>query len=266
MELLGVHREEGLPCYFTEGEFFRIQKSHLLDLIQPMIAPLKEGELFLEKSGQHARCIPDIVSMLPEARFIHILRDPRDVVASLLAANRSWGAWWAPGHAKAAAQIWVRHVRPAREAGRSLPSWQMLEIKYEDLLTDTEAQLKSCADFLGRSWSPDSLSEAIRENAPSAALRKGGGSPIPLRGEAAKFLESRVTEPEGFVRKARVGSWRTDLTLKEKLKTWIIVKDLMAEVGYEWPDFAPLEAVINKMPKRFASKFLPVAQTPNSRA
>lgn len=53
-------------------------------------------EYFIEKTPNHCQFIPEIVQMLPNCRIIHIIRDPRDVVSSMLAASKtSIGADWA---------------------------------------------------------------------------------------------------------------------------------------------------------------------------
>ena len=75
----------------------------------------------MEKTPSHALCISEIKRLLPQSRIIHILRDPRDVVTSLLAVSRSWGAAWAPKRATAAAALWADHVT-ARQKRRSGPS------------------------------------------------------------------------------------------------------------------------------------------------
>ena len=108
----------GLSCYFSEDEFFAQLRQYLFSLLQPMIGTLQDGELFIEKTPSHALCIPEIKRLLPDSRIIHILRDPRDVVASLLAVSRSWGAAWAPHHAAEAAILWADHVRSVRSAAR----------------------------------------------------------------------------------------------------------------------------------------------------
>ncbi len=110
----------GLSCYFREEEFISVLKRYLWLLMQPMIGSLRSDELFVEKTPSHAFCIGEIKRLLPQSRIIHILRDPRDVVASLLAVSRSWGAAWAPKRATAAARSFrSRNCRQKRRSGPS---------------------------------------------------------------------------------------------------------------------------------------------------
>ncbi|MBV9581894.1 MAG: sulfotransferase, partial [Chloroflexi bacterium] len=97
----------GLGCYFTDAEFQRTLKAFLVQLLEPMVGPLQPGQLFLEKTPSHVLFIPEIHALLPHARFIHVLRDARDTVASLLSASRTWGRSWAPRRAANAARTWV---------------------------------------------------------------------------------------------------------------------------------------------------------------
>jgi hypothetical protein len=170
---------------------------------------------------------------LPEARFVHVLRDARDTVASLLGASRSWGRGWAPRQARQAASTWVSHVQAARQAQAVLPAQQFFEVRYEALHTDGPRVLRSLVDWLGVAWSDDEISAALQRNNPSAA-RSGRGTPIPLGGEFANSVGSVVKEPEGFVRQARAGAWRTDLTMLDKLGVWRVARATMTEVGYPW--------------------------------
>src|SRR5215831_21247568 len=63
----------GLSCYFTDAEFVRTLKTYLLQLLAPMVGQLEPGELFLEKTPIHVLFVPEIHTLLPRARFIHVL-------------------------------------------------------------------------------------------------------------------------------------------------------------------------------------------------
>jgi hypothetical protein len=208
-------------------------KGYLLQLLEPMVGHLQPGELFLEKTPGHVLFVPEIRALLPGARFVHVLRDARDTVASLLGASRGWGRAWAPRQANQAAGVWVSHVQAARQAQRALPAQQFFEIRYEALHTAGPAMLRSLVDWLGVPWTDAEISATFERNNPSAA-RAGQGTPIPLGGEFAKTLGWVVKEPQGFVRRARAGTWRTDLTLLDKVNVWRIAHATMAEVGYPW--------------------------------
>ena len=223
----------GLGCYFEEAEFVRLLRSYMLQLLEPLVGGLQPGQLFVEKTPSHVLFVPEIVALLPEARFIHVLRDARDTVSSLLGASRGWGRAWAPKKAGGAASTWVIHVQAAQVAQRQLPSSQYFELRYETLHTEGAALLKRLADWLCLTWSDSDIAAALAENAPDRA-RAGKGTPIPLGGQFATSGQSTVKEPEGFIRKAQAGSWRSDLSPLDKLAVWRVARTTMAEVGYPW--------------------------------
>ena len=237
-----LSRKKGLQCYISEDEFLKVQRTFVSRILQPALANIREGQLFLEKTPRHALYIPEILSCFPAARFIHLIRDPRDTTASLLAASRSWGADWAPTSASSAGQMWLEYVSAARAASKQISPNAFLQLTYEDLHADTKAELAKCVDFLGLLWDSAGISDAIEKNRP-AKLRSGGGTPFSGTLNHSSATVEELAEPVGFIRKAQPGSWREDLTTAEKLQLWRIMRHDLAAFGYTWPEFrflAPL--------------------------
>jgi hypothetical protein len=201
----------GLANYLDEAEFFAIQKIYLGWLIAPMLRDLQPGQLFLEKSPRHALWLREIAQLLPQAKIIHLARDPRDVVASLLAASRGWGQSWAPRRASKAARNWAKHLAAVQAGKTFFPAAQFLEVHYEDLHQNPAVILQRITKFLGLPWAEADIVAAVKINA-ADELRQGKGTPIPVGGEHGRRRGGVVREPEGFIRKARPGSWREDLT------------------------------------------------------
>lgn len=213
------HRGAGLVCYLNEAEFFAIQRTQLDAILTHMLKEVQPGQIFLEKTPSHALFIPEIRQWLPAAKIIHLVRDPRDVVASLLAAGKSWGNYWAPRKVKRAVRIWREHVGAAQTEGKRLPPGQFLEIHYEDLFADPARWLRAAADFLHLAWPEEELQAAVAANS-AGELRQGKGTQIPIRGVLGQQPDSVVQEPRGFVRKAQPGTWKQDLSLLERWKIW----------------------------------------------
>lgn len=223
----------GLACYFKEEEFLTLLREYMLKLMEPMVGSLRSGEIFVEKTPSHALFIQEIMELLPEARIIHILRDGRDVVSSLLTASKTWGETWAPRHAWGAARMWVEHVKAVRQAANVLSKEQFFELRYEDLHASPPQALRNVSNFLGLEWDEKELENAIAENS-AEETKMRGGTPIPVGGEFARVSGSVVKEPSGFVRKARPGAWRVDLSWIEKAWTWIVAHKEMEKLGYRW--------------------------------
>jgi len=205
----------GLACYLNEDEFVAIQKEYVASILRPMLKSLAPGQIFLEKTPAHALFIPEIVQLLPASKIIHLMRDPRDVTASLLAAAKGWGRPWAARDVKSAVEVWRRHVGAAQTAGGKIGAGQYLEIHYEDLVADTAGCLRQITGFASVSWPEAEMARAIEANSASE-LKQGKGTPIPIHGEHGRQPNSVVQEPKDFVRKARPGTWREDLTLRER--------------------------------------------------
>ena len=220
----------GLGGYFSETEFLTLLRLYVVRMERA--AGVQDGDLFLEKSPSHALVIPEIRTLLPESRFVHLVRDPRDVVASLVAASKGWGSAWAPSDVGKAAALWVQHVEAVREASKSIPAEAFVQIRYEDLTADTAGTLHTLRDFLGLDWSDENLAQVVEANRAGKA-KQGGGTPIPIFGHYGKQSEVAV-EPEGFVRKAKSGSGRSELSLGEKKRIWSEVHPTMKDFGYSW--------------------------------
>jgi hypothetical protein len=104
----------------------------------------REGKPFYgNKTPGHVRYIPELAAQFPEGRFIHIVRDGRDVALSYL--DQTFG----PSDVPSAARFWQDRVTQGREGGARIGSDRYREIRYEDLLADPENELRAICAFLG---------------------------------------------------------------------------------------------------------------------
>jgi hypothetical protein len=110
-----------------------------------------------------------IDAVLPGARFIHIVRDPRAVVSSALETSwwNGWlgptamscgglspsdaDAWEASGRSFAvlAALNWRMVMKSFQEARARVPGERWLDVRFEDVLADPESQFKEMTAFAG---------------------------------------------------------------------------------------------------------------------
>ena len=81
-----------------------------------------------DKTPRYVRKLELISRVFPEARFVHVIRDGRDVALSLL--ERDWG----PKTIEQAASLWRKRVRAGRRAGAILGRRCYIEVRYEDLV------------------------------------------------------------------------------------------------------------------------------------
>lgn len=87
--------------------------------------------------------IPLLAKLLPTARFVHIIRDGRDVALSFLKFN------WGPTNLYTGCRYWDEAVRRGRTAGAALGD-RYFELRLEDLVLDTERVATEMSCFLHR--------------------------------------------------------------------------------------------------------------------
>jgi hypothetical protein len=106
-----------------------------------------------EKTPGYVRSIATLHSLWPRARFIHILRDGRDVCLSILAwrrADRAAGRFptWAEDPVITTAFFWEWNVRLGRERGTALGAELYREVSYEALVTKPADECAVLCQFL----------------------------------------------------------------------------------------------------------------------
>lgn len=150
----------------TYGEFLRV--------VMDVMAASQGKSHWVEKTPWHILYLREIQRDFPEARFIHIVRDPRDTCLSV------WKAGWIGGRIAdfaAFALSWQWYVRRGtafmtdnRDIG--------ITIRYEDLVTEPSAVLGSVNRLLGTSMELESIVRSqtgvlTRSNTSHAQSMKG---------------------------------------------------------------------------------------------
>src|SRR6185503_952470 len=104
------------------------------------------GQRYLVEKGPMD--IDAVAAMFPEARFIHVLRDGRDVAVSLDVASKSWAPEMQRTTLAVRGAHWAVGVDAARESGRALGD-RYLEVRYEDLRADFANSAQMLFEFAG---------------------------------------------------------------------------------------------------------------------
>lgn len=106
---------------------------------------------FGDKTPPYVGIVPQLATLYPGAKFIHLIRDGRDVAISFVDAHFHGRAY------HGARFEWTRAVRQAI-AYRATPyAAQILEVRYEDLVRDVAATVRRICDFLGEAFEPQML-------------------------------------------------------------------------------------------------------------
>jgi tetratricopeptide (TPR) repeat protein len=96
--------------------------------------------------------------MFPQAKIIHAMRDPMDscfsCYATLFAKNNLDFAY----DLGSLGRYYARYIELMQHWQKILPAGSILELHYEDMVTDTEAQARRLLDYLDLPWDPRCLS------------------------------------------------------------------------------------------------------------
>jgi hypothetical protein len=210
-------RPVNLSTYWTREAFFEELRGLWRRTMTPIVTAKPTATILVEKTPQHAQYMNRIIDLLPGSRFIHVIRDSRAVVASLLAASRQpWGSRWAPSDALTAARIWKSHVLQASTAGASLGPGRYTTVHFEQLCADPVQHIVRLFAFIGldvtEQWARISVDAHTLSN--------------------EKVSAAASSEPPGFYRNGSTESWRKELSFAQKRITWKYTGPLMLQNGY----------------------------------
>lgn len=141
---------------------------------------------------------------LPEAHFIYVIRDARDVALSRR------GPWSGPGRdVDAEACDWLWRIREARQQAQLCRNY--IEIHYEDLVTQTGRVLNTVCRFLDLPYTRE--------------LEQFDRTAVERTGE----FGGRTNSPDP----TRIGRWRREMTDQEKGRFEAIAGSMLRDLGYE---------------------------------
>ena len=178
-----------------------------------------------DKTPYYLRHMAMLAAVLPEARFVHIVRDGRDAALSIVPL------WFGPNSVEEAAADWRDTVLEARRQAATLPHY--LEVRYEDLVREPEPTLRRVCAAIRLDYDPAMLRYA--ERAPERVrevvreFRDGDGRLIAAveQRHAIHANLSRPPMPE------RIGGWREAFTADQKEHWRHVAGDLLQELGHD---------------------------------
>lgn len=179
-----------------------------------------------EKTPRHAAHATEIAALLPEAHIVHVIRDGRGVLASVRDLSFAPG----DGSVEAVARDWETTIRDLRAhvAAGNVPHYR--EVRYEDMLMNTERVLRDLCGWLRLSFDPAMLRAHERARARFDDLAEApDGRPQHSR-EARWSIHTMLAEPPDPSRDAR---WRTLLTPQDVGRFEAVAGDLLVELGYD---------------------------------
>jgi hypothetical protein len=221
-------RFKGLPGLLSADEFRDLVRRGVDRVLEGVLKLAPEARIVVEKSPAHSLCAEVVAEYVPHARVVHLVRDGRDVVASLTAAGATWGRRWAPADVTDAARSWVRHVQGARDY--RLIGFPYREVRYETLVDGDAALLASVFEFVGLDVDPAECARIYDRHLLDRMRADAHGSPILLGGEFAPYADS-YAEPAGFYGAGGSG-WRERWDARDRLRVHEVAGAELARLGY----------------------------------
>lgn len=123
-------------------------------------ASLRAGRrMWVEKTPDHVFCVKRIQQYIPDAKFIHIIRNGPDTVASLVDAGRKYPEQWGREPATLVEHSIRRWNNTARESYKYREDLRHCFVRYEELVSDPAKILSGLCGFLGCDFDEKMLTE-----------------------------------------------------------------------------------------------------------
>jgi Sulfotransferase family len=218
----GIRRED-LEELMPSGE--PISYATFVTGVFDLYGRIQGKSLVGDKTPRFARKIPTLHGLWPEAKFVHLIRDGRDVFLSILnwkKAQKSIGRFesWREDPVTATALWWELHLHLAREDGTPLAPNLYHELRYEALIQAPEIACRALCRFLD----------------------------VPYDAAMLTFHEGRTKARPGLDAKkawlpvtSGLRDWRTEMSEEHTERFEAAAGGLLDELGYEraFPDPSP---------------------------
>jgi hypothetical protein len=168
-DVVGTHRfgEWGIPAESVTERVRALVRPGFADVIDAVFRAYaaEHGKArWGDKTPNYSLDVALLAELFPNARFVHLVRDGRNVALSLLQVP-----WW-PDSLIEAAQVWSHWTESAREAGRRLGPERYQEVRYEELVERSEEELRRLCGFLDMPYRDEMLEYPARSG--------GNGTPV----------------------------------------------------------------------------------------
>ena len=166
-----------------------------------------------DKTPMYMRHLGLVDRLFAEAQYVHLIRDGRDAALAFLdmpegVVTRTWAH---PRSAAGFACEWRTEVRRARGLGRRVGASRYHEVRYEELVADTEGVVRSICAFADLPFEP-------------AMLEFAGNVDV-----SAKPHHQRLLQPPT----RGVREWREQMSEGDVRAFEAVAGDLLSELGYE---------------------------------
>lgn len=165
LELNSKHFPE-LSIEILEGILWETNEDNFADIVAVVNREFmlrQNKRRWGDKTPGYVRHLAMIKELFPNAKVIHIVRDGRDVVPSLL---RYWSVGPQTDSFVETALYWRDHVLAGLNEGPLAFGDRYFEITYEDLVQNPEPTVRSICRFIDEEFEPQMLVSSAADNVP----------------------------------------------------------------------------------------------------
>lgn len=217
----------GFLEFFCESEDVDCAAYAFIDRMLGPVIEESSARYISEKTPGNALVFGQISELLPRARFIFVIRDPRAIVSSMMRiGDRARAKGVSLGVHMESPRAALKEVKNLLRSGFSHASerpGRCCVVKYEDLTTDPETVTRRLCDFLGLEWSESMLyPERHQHLGEEPATREG------VWYEPAEFRRALVAD--------RNDAWRKELNAAAQIMVARAFRndEWMLEAGYSF--------------------------------
>ena len=165
-----------------------------------------KSKIWGDKTPMNTLYLDWLGPVFPQSKFIHIIRDGRDVASSYLKMERY-------GTILEAANRWINSIELAQSFGSKIKE-DYMEIRYEDLVTNTESEIQRVCDFLNIKYDSAMLDHTKQ---------------VGKLGDTDKSHHSNLSKP---ISSESIGKWKSNLSESDQESITKLLHKHLERLGY----------------------------------
>lgn len=187
-----------------------VRLRNLVEVVYRWHMELEGKSRWGDKTPPYIEIVPALAALFGDAKFIHLIRDGRDVAKSF--QKQGWNGPWMDGYTRE----WLRAVELDMRLGETPLNERILRIRYEDLVLHPEATLREICRFIDERFEDRMLLWQGKVN-----------GAIPDREKKFHSGLSRDMNPTD------VGRWKREMTSREIFVAEALIGTHLGRCGYE---------------------------------
>jgi hypothetical protein len=155
-----------------------------------------------DKTPAYIEIVPPLAAMFGDAKFIHLIRDGRDVAKSF--QRQGWHGPWMHGYTRE----WLRAAELDMKLSKTVLNERILRVLYEDLVLYPEATLRRICAFIDESFEAQMLQwhAKVADAIPVREKRFHSGLGKDMSPSDVSRWKREMTSREIFVAEALIGA------------------------------------------------------------